>query len=248
MFGLGSVSGSARCSERQAASSTWSRSRQGPTRFPTRSATDGQPWWSWATRSLTVAAEPQGLPQEIAQIFKKKGANLDLRQYRNNLVFVVADQRQRDTMKERVRRHLALKAMQKPERKGQLAKHQQAIIEGDAARAPFEVAQAILQCYRHLFYPSHLPMQGASESIAHAAIEIPKSADRPGEGEGQLVVARVLREQKKLLDEGDTPDAPAYVRDQTPLKTKGEISTQELRSEFRLCAASSRSFCPTIRS
>ena len=90
-----------------------------------------------------------------------------------------------------------------------------------------------MQCYRHLFYPSHLPMQGASESIAHAAIEIPKSADRPGEGEGQLVVARVLREQKKLLDEGDSPDAPAYVRDQTPLKTKGEISTQDLRNEFR---------------
>ncbi|MGA2703147.1 MAG: hypothetical protein ABSH35_18875 [Isosphaeraceae bacterium] len=183
--------------------------------------------------ALTVSAEPQGLPQEIAQIFKQKGANLDPRRYRNNLVFVVADQRQRETMKDRVRRHLALKEMQKPARKSQLAKHQQAIIEGDVARAPFEVAQAILQCYRHLFYPSHLPIQGASESIAHAAIEIPKSADRPGEGEGQLVIARVLREQKKLLDEGYSPDAPAYVRDQTPLKTKGEISTQDLRNEFR---------------
>ena len=64
--------------------------------------------------ALTVAAEPQGLPQEIAQIFKQKGANLDPRRYRNNLVFVVADQRQRETMKDRVRRHLALKEMQKP--------------------------------------------------------------------------------------------------------------------------------------
>ena len=63
-------------------------------------------------------------------------------------------------------------------------------------------------------------------------MELPKG-DKPGEGEGQMVIARVLRDQKKLLGDGDPPDAPAYVRDQTPLKTKGEISTQELRNEFR---------------
>ena len=75
-------------------------------------------------------------------------------------------------------------------------------------------------------------MPFAAEPIAHAVMELPKG-DKPGEGEGQVVVARVLRDQKKLLGDGDPPDAPAYVRDQTPMKTKGEISTQELRNEFR---------------
>jgi len=44
---------------------------------------------------------------------------------------------------------------------------------------------------------------------------------------------RVLGANKTLLDEGDRPDAPAYVRDQTPLRIKGEISAQTLRNEFR---------------
>ena len=46
-------------------------------------------------------------------------------------------------------------------------------------------------------------------------------------------VARVLREHHKLLSDGDNPEAPAFVRDQTPLKHKGELSTLELRNEYR---------------
>ncbi len=85
------MSGSARCSERQAASSTWSPFPAGPYEVPDEIG-DGRPTLVvMGYEALAVAAEPQGLPQEIAQIFKQKGANLDLRQYRNNLVFVVAD-------------------------------------------------------------------------------------------------------------------------------------------------------------
>ena len=183
--------------------------------------------------ALAISSDPRGLPPDVAAIFRHKGADNKLREYRNNLVFVVADERQRENMKDRVRRQLALGELRKAERIRQLAEHQQRTVQEELARAPFEVAQAILHCYRHLFYPSNLRMADVSEDVAHAVLEIPRSGDRPGEGEGQLVVARVLREQKKLLDVGDPPDAPAYVRDQTPLKTKGEIATQDLRNEFR---------------
>ncbi|HUY37642.1 MAG TPA: hypothetical protein VMV13_02370, partial [Candidatus Binataceae bacterium] len=41
-----------------------------------------------------------------------------------------------------------------------------------------------------------------------------------------------LREQKKLRTRDDEPDAPAYIRDRTPLR-KGQMTTLALRNEFR---------------
>lgn len=43
---------------------------------------------------------------------------------------------------------------------------------------------------------------------------------------------RALLDSQKLLRASDHPLAPAYVRDQTPLK-KGQITTAALRNEFR---------------
>src|SRR5205814_143784 len=146
-------------------------------------------------------------------------------------VFVVADERLRENMKDRVRNRLALFELRKPDRIRQLAEHQQQKVNEDFHKSPLEIAQAVMQCYRHLFYPSHMPMPGTAEPIAHTALEAHNVSDNPGNG--QTHVTRVLRENKKLLADGDQPDAPAYVRDQTPLKVKGEITTQTLRNEFR---------------
>jgi len=180
---------------------------------------------------FAINADPQGLPPLIEEIFKYKGTDQRLREFRNNLVFVVADERQIKNMKDRVRRRLALQELRKPDRKRVLAAHQQEKVEDEFQKSSLEVAEAILQCYRHLFFPSNLPMPGSSEPIAHAAIEVPHASDSPGNG--QLHVARVLTENHKLLSEGDTPEAPTFVRDQTPLKLKGEPSTLELRNEYR---------------
>lgn len=183
--------------------------------------------------ALSISSDPRGVPGDILAIFRHKGAANNFRDYPNNLVFVVADERHCQNMKDRVCRHLALRELLKPDRIRLLADHQQRTVKEESARAPFEVSQAVLHCYRHLFYPSHNRMEGSPEPIAHAVLEIPRAGDRPGEGEGQAVIARALRDQKKLLDEGDPPDAPTFVRDQTPLKTRGEISTLALRNEFR---------------
>jgi hypothetical protein len=124
--------------------------------------------------ALAISAEPQGLPSNIAEIFRHEGTNNDLRQYRNNLVFVVADEGSRQNMKDRVRRHLALLEVKKPVRIRQLADHQQRKVNEEVAAATFVVAQAILHAYRHLFYPSNSPMPLAAEPIAHAMMERPK--------------------------------------------------------------------------
>jgi hypothetical protein len=51
-----------------------------------------------------------------------------------------------------------------------------------------------------------------------------------------LQVVRQLRDARKLRTVEDEPDAPAYVRDRTPLR-RGQISTAGLRDEFRRDAA-----------
>jgi hypothetical protein len=178
-----------------------------------------------------INADPQGLPPMIEEAFKFKGADHRLREFRNNLVFVMADERQIKNMKDRVRRRLALRELQKPDRIRLLADHQQNKVKEEFQKSSLSVAEAVLHCYRHLFFPYNVPMTGAAEPLAHAAIEVPNASDSPGNG--QLHVARVLRDHHKLLSEGDTPEAPTFVRDQTPLKLKGELSTLDLRNEYR---------------
>lgn len=181
--------------------------------------------------AFTVSEEPTSLPLEIIRMATLKGANEELRSFRNNLVFVVADERLREEMKQAVKRRLALQELKKEERMENLADHQQRTVNGEFEKSSFTIAVAIMQCYRHLFYPSHVTLGGGDAQLAHTAIELANASDSPGNG--QVHIKRTLREQKKLLASGDAPDAPTYVRDQTPLKTKGHISTLELRNEFR---------------
>ena len=166
--------------------------------------------------AFAINADPQGLPPQIEEIFKFKGTDRRLREFRNNLVFVVADERQVKNMKDRVRRRLALAKLKGTDRINQLAAHQQEKVKEEYQKSPLQCAEAILHCYRHLFFPYNVPMAGSVEPITHAAIEVPNASDTPGNG--QLHVARVLREHHKLLSDGDSPEAPSFVRDQTPLK------------------------------
>jgi hypothetical protein len=181
--------------------------------------------------AFTVSAAPTELPHELARMATRKGVKEELRTFQNNLVFVVADDRMREDMKQAVRRRLGLQTIQASSRMQDLADYQQRKIKEEFEKSRFAVAQAVLQCFRHLFYPSHMPVGAGEAKLGHTALEIPNVSDSPGQG--QVLIKRALRDQKKLLASGDQPDAPTFVRDQTPLKTKGQISTLELRNEFR---------------
>lgn len=181
--------------------------------------------------ALSINDEPQKLPPMIEEIVKYKGADQKLRELLNNLVFVVADQRAIPNMQDRIGRALAIKELLNADRIRQLAPYQQEKVKEENSGAGLKVAGAILQCYRHVFFPYHHSMPGSDLPIAHAVVEGDKANANPGDG--QKYVARVLRDHSKLLGDGDTPEAPAYVRDQTPLKQKGEITTLDLRNEYR---------------
>jgi hypothetical protein len=179
--------------------------------------------------SVTGAVE--SVPELVARLYERKGAEGgSLRALRNNLVFVLAEEARIDEMKHKMARRMALKELKSPERLLDLAEHQQEKVRELEARSETDIAIAIQQCHRHLFYPSRTRASGASVDLAHSALDIHSASERPGSGQQQVV--RALRDLRKLRMPEDEPDAPAYVRDRTPLK-KGQITTAALRDEFR---------------
>ena len=159
--------------------------------------------------TVSVPVDLRQPPPEVDSIFQYRNAEGKLRELRNNLVFVVADQRSIENMKTLVRRRLAIAELRKPENQRDLADYQKKKIDGEFETLRNSVAMAIHQCYRHLFYPSSNPMSGTNLPIGYTIIELSAAGDSPGNGQHQ--VERVLHEQKKLLEPRDTPDAPGFV-------------------------------------
>lgn len=180
---------------------------------------------------LTIGASVDDVPELIERIYSRKGSEGSaLRTLRNNLVFVVADDARKEEMRRMAVRRLALQELKKPERLIDLAEHQQAQVRELEGKSQQELAIAIQQCYRHVFYPSRNRIGASNVDLGHTAIDIHSASERPGTGQQQIV--RVLRDLNKLRLSEDQPDSPVYVRDRTPLK-KGQITTLALREEFR---------------
>ena len=193
---------------------------------------DGRPKLAvLAYDGVTVGGSIESVPELIERIYSRKGSEGSaLRALRNNLVFAVADDARKDEMRRKAYLRLALRELKKPERLTDIAEHQQAKVRELEARSEQELAIAIQQCYRHIFYPSRDRVGVEGVDLAHSAIDMHSASDQPGAGQRQI--ERALRDLGKLRLPEDEPDSPAYVRDRTPLK-KGEITTLALRDEFR---------------
>lgn len=195
-------------------------------------AGDGRPYLALIGYDAdSVRAAEVAVPPLVERIFRNKGAGgTDFRRHLNNVVFIVADEARKDDMRRRVIYRLALDQLRKPERLAELAEHQRDRVKELYRRSEQEVALAIQQCYRHVFYPSRNRLDGATVDLNHSAIDVQSASEAPGSG--QKAVVRLLRDLNKLRMEDDAPDSPAYIRDRTPLK-KGQITTADLRAEFR---------------
>ena len=181
--------------------------------------------------AVSVGQTVDESPDLIERIFSRKGAeSAALRALRNHVVFVAAEEARKANMQDRSRRRLALRELKKPERLAELAEHQQDHVREQHRRSEQELAVAIQQAYRHVFYPSRNRLGSRLVDLAHTAVDMHSSSERPGAGQQQVV--RALRDLGKLRLSEDQSDSPAYVRDRTPLK-KGQISTGALRDEFR---------------
>ena len=179
--------------------------------------------------SVSVGTTVDAVPELIARIHKNVGSDgAGFRKLRNNIIFVVAEEAKINEMRREMARFLALQELIKPQRMQELAQHQQNTLLEWARKAGGRVNTAIQLCYRHIFYPSRQSLSPDTE-LAHSAIEVTQNDTLDV---GQRPPTQVLRESNKLRLPEDAPDSPSFVRDRTPLR-KGQISTFDLRAEFR---------------
>jgi hypothetical protein len=179
--------------------------------------------------SVSVGTTVDAVPELIARIHKNVGSDgAGFRKLRNNVVFVVAEEAKINEMRREMARFLALQELVKPQRMAELAQHQQNTLLEWSRKAGGRVNTAIQLCYRHIFYPSRQPLSPETE-LAHSAVEVHQNDTLDN---GQRPPTQVLRESNKLRLPEDAPDSPSFVRDRTPLR-KGQISTFDLRAEFR---------------
>ncbi|CAM3225439.1 ATP-binding protein [Sphingomonas zeae] len=183
-------------------------------------------------QALSIGNVVDEVPDLISTIYQRKGQDGGgLRQLRNNLVFLVADDRHVQHLTATVSRHLALQELKRADRLNELADHQKAQVIELARRSESDIAIAIQQCYRHLFYPSRTALGGGTVSLDLATIDQHSASERPGSGQTQIV--RQLSDIGKLRTPEDQPDLPQFVRDRTPLKRIGQMTAADLRAEFR---------------
>jgi hypothetical protein len=179
--------------------------------------------------SVSVGTTVEAVPDLIARIHKNVGSDgAGFRKLRNNVVFLVAEEAKINEMRREMARHLALQELIKPQRMTELAQHQQNTLLEWSRKSGGRVNTAIQLCYRHIFYPSRQPLSPDTE-LAHSAVEVHQNDTLDN---GQRPPTQVLRESNKLRLPEDAPDSPSFVRDRTPLR-KGQISTFDLRAEFR---------------
>jgi hypothetical protein len=181
--------------------------------------------------STAVPADLRQPPTEVEEMFQYRGSELKLRELKNNLVFVAADQRLIPNMIDKVKRRLALAQLRQPDKQGGLAPYQVEKVNAEYETLKLDVAMAILNCHRHLFYPSPSSMVGTNLPLGHTMIELSGPGDSIGNGQHQ--VERVLHEQRKLLDARDVPDAPGFVKQEIGLARRGEMTTAQIAVEYR---------------
>jgi hypothetical protein len=178
--------------------------------------------------SVSIGSVVDQAPELVARIHKHVGSDeRGFRKLLNNLVFAVADEGRLKDMKRSIARALALQELVKPDRSKDMALHQQDKLKEWFHGSAKEANQAIQHCYRHIFYPSRQKLSEGAD-LAHTALEMTSSE----QFDGQRAIIRALRDLSKLRLPEDLPDAPTLVRDRTPLR-KGQISTLDLRGEFR---------------
>ena len=173
------------------------------------------------------------IPDLVCRLFRDKSPGGPARINLNNVVFAVVEENRVEDMKSQVRRRLALEDMRNtPSLQQDLADHQKAKLNEYYEVSKQQIAIAIQQAYRHVFYPSKTARQdGAPVELAHTTVELQTASARPGSGQEQVV--RVLLDMNKLRLKSGCPDTPKYLVQCTPLGNRGKLSTLELHNEYR---------------
>jgi len=180
--------------------------------------------------AATVTATEPAPPELACKIADYSGTLEGYRRFRNNVLFLVADEERVDDMVETAQRHLAIARITgDAERMNEFNKEQRKKLKKMGEASELEVRVAITRAYRHLYFPRADAPQRDS-NLAHEIL--------PAQDQGEVrqdqsaVVLRALRQQQKMLT-GDSPTlAAAYVKSRAWDANQVSVTTEEMRKAF----------------
>ncbi len=176
--------------------------------------------------AATATSGQSAPPEFVRNLFEQAGATGSFRRYRNNLVFLVCDQEQRQNMIEAARKYLAIERLNDPARLQDFTESQQRRLRELREQAQLELRVAITRAYRFLYYPSSDGVPGQ----VPLAREILPAQDQGTVKKAQTdVIVQALKRLDKVRTGDDRPLAPAYLRARAWSGQQGSISTEELR-------------------
>lgn len=176
-----------------------------------------------------TAADPAP-PDLVRKLFDYSGTLEGYRNYKNNVLFLVADREQVDNMVEVARRRLAIaRIVGDAERMKDFDEQQRKKLKGMQDGSELDVRIAITKAYRHLYYPS------ADAPANHGNLEretLPAQEQGEVEQDQSNVLLKVLRQLEKVLTAEDKPLAAAYLKAKAWDTGQAQMSTEDLRRAF----------------
>lgn len=178
--------------------------------------------------AAATAADPAP-PALVRRLFDHAGSLAGYRMYKNNLVFLVADQALVSPMVEAARRALALaRLVDDPTRLAEFPDEQRRKLDKMRGEAELNVRVAITRVYRYLYYPS----ADAAQTGYLARETLPPQEQGEVQKDQTDVVLRALRQLDKVLTADDSPLAAAFVRAKAWEQGQAQMTTEDLRRAF----------------
>jgi len=179
----------------------------------------------------TTATATEPAPPELARKIADYAGSLEgYRRFRNNVLFLVADDERVDEMVQTAQRYLAIARITgDAERMSEFTEEQRKKLKKMGEAAELEVRVSITCTYRHLYFPRADALQRDS-NLAHEML--------PAQDQGKVkqdqsaVVLRALRQQQKTLTGDDPTLAAAYVKSRAWDANQVSLTTEELRKAF----------------
>jgi len=179
-----------------------------------------------ATTNVGAAAPPD----LVRKIFDHAGALEGYRIYKNNVLFLVADEDQVDNMVQVAQRYLAIgRITGDAERMAEFHEEQRKKLKKMGEAAELDVRVAITKAYKYLYYPS----ADAPQKHSNLARETLPAQDQGEVNQDQSnVVLRVLKQLQKVLTADDPTLPAAFVKAKAWDAGQVTISTEDLRRAF----------------
>ncbi|MGA9350241.1 MAG: DUF499 domain-containing protein [Anaerolineae bacterium] len=180
-----------------------------------------------AATSNAGAAAP---PDLVRKIFDHAGALQGYRIYKNNVLFLVADEDQVENMVQVAQRYLAIgRITGDAERMGEFHEEQRKKLKKMGEAAELDVRVAITKACKYLYYPS----ADAPQKHSNLARETLPAQDQGEVNQDQSnVVLRVLKQLQKVLTADDSTLPAAFVKAKAWDTGQASMSTEDMRRAF----------------